>query len=85
MTFFPRSVKPVYNDHSWDPKILPLLTSGCCSEDSLFSKSGKYDSKKWSLKTGGRYSEVVVSSGLTAFTLKMIGHKRNDNIFSLYN
>ncbi len=27
---FSRTVKPLYNDHHWHPKMYPPLTSGCC-------------------------------------------------------
>jgi hypothetical protein len=29
---FVSTVKPVYNDHPWDPKIVALLTGSCCVE-----------------------------------------------------
>jgi hypothetical protein len=34
---------------------------------NLCNENFKWDPEKWSLKAGGSYSEVVVSSGLTAF------------------
>jgi hypothetical protein len=32
ITEFHCTVKPLYNDHPWDPKKWPLLTSGRCSK-----------------------------------------------------
>ncbi len=49
------TVKPVYNDNTWDTKLWPLLTDGRWSDVLLLSKCGKRDSKtvvvldKWSL------------------------------------
>jgi len=45
------TVKPVHKDHPWAPKI--GVQNGI--------------SKWWSLLAGGRYSEVVISSGLTVY------------------
>jgi hypothetical protein len=47
-----------------------VLTGGCCKEVGLCYKNWNWDSKivvamdRWSLWTGGRYSDVIVSSGL---------------------
>ncbi len=53
--FFPGSLKPVYNDSPLDPR--------CVDRWSMFKKL------KFGLQNGGRYSEVVVSLGLTLLTL----------------
>ncbi len=48
------TVKPVYNDHLWDPKFWPLLTGGSCSY-ALCYENWYWDPKivvavdKWSL------------------------------------
>jgi hypothetical protein len=44
------------------------LTGGCCSEVDLVLKLLGQD-LGWSLLTGGRYSEVVVSTSLTVFQI----------------
>ena len=49
------TVNPVYNDHPWDPKIEVFV-------DGWSSFSSKSDLK---VVAGGRYSEVVVCSGIT--------------------
>ncbi len=51
-------VKPVFNDHTWDPK-----NSGGC-RDVYVIKLLNGTSELRSLYTGGLYSEVVVDSGL---------------------
>ncbi len=52
----------------------PLLTGCRCSEVTLGCKP-KNGTPKWQLlQTGGRYSEVVVSSGLTVYQFKALGH-----------
>ncbi len=65
------AVNLVYHGHPWDPKIVAIEAIG--ERWSLlrgFScyKSSKRD-LKMILKTGGRYSETVVSSGLDGFFL----------------
>ena len=57
------SVKPVYNDHTWVPKIVAWLTNGSCSELPLC-----YESSKWDLKNDGCYRQVVIISGFTDFS-----------------
>ncbi len=47
--------------------IWTLLTGGCCSEVT-FTKINNRAQKWWSLYTSGRYSEVVVNSGLLYVT-----------------
>ena len=51
-----------------------LLTSGCCSEVDLVLKLLGRD-LGWSLLTGGRYSEVVVSTGLTVLKISITANK----------
>jgi hypothetical protein len=54
------TVKPEYNDNPRDPKIVPLLTGGRCSEVILCNDSSILDHKmmvvvgRWSLFGGGR-------------------------------
>jgi hypothetical protein len=59
---FDETVKPVYNDIPWNPK----MKSGCCSEVINGIKFPNAFLKVLSVWTGGRYLEVVNSSGLTA-------------------
>ncbi len=66
------TVKPVYNDHNRDPKIVAVVGRWSLFRGRLCNKGSKWDHKWWSLQTGGRYSEVVVSSGLTVFSLPKI-------------
>jgi len=49
---FQSTVKPVYNDYPWNPKIVAVVDSWLLFRGRLYNKTG-------------RYSEVVVSSGLT--------------------
>jgi len=71
---FVSTVKPVYNDHHWDPKIVAVVERWSLFKGHLCSKSLKWDLKivviidRWSLFGGGHYSEVVVSPGLTVLT-----------------
>ncbi len=60
--YFVNTVKPVYNDQPWDLNLWPLLTGGRCSVVALCYTNWKRDLK---VVTSGRYSEVVVNSGLT--------------------
>ena len=54
------TVKPVYNEHPWNSKLWPLLTSDRCSKVSICYKHRKLDPKivvpvdRWSLFGGGR-------------------------------
>jgi len=66
------TVTPIYNDYPWDPKRVAIVDSW-----SLLRCHLGYYGSNWDLKivgsllfTSGRYSEVVVSSGLNAFYLK---------------
>ncbi len=52
MINFQSTVKPVYNDYPWNPKIVAVVDSWLLFRGRLYNKTG-------------RYSEVVVSSGLT--------------------
>ncbi len=73
-----RTIKPVYNDHHRDPKIVviadrwPLLGAHLCNKKLQMEP-----------KNGGRYKQVVVSSGLTvprchAYEISVsIGRERN--------
>jgi len=59
------TVKPVYNDHPWDPKIVAVVDSWSLFRGHLCCKSLIWDLKMevvidmWSLLGGGRYWEVV--------------------------
>ena len=59
---FPKcnTVKPVYNDHPRDPKVVTVVDRW-----SLFRGSFMLWKLKMVPQSGGRYSEVVISSGLT--------------------
>ncbi len=46
----------MYNDHPWNPIFVVVVVRWSCSEVVII--------RRWSLFGGGRYSEVVVSSGL---------------------
>ena len=54
------TVKPVYNDHPWDPKIVAVIDRWSLFRGRLCSKSSKWDLQmvvviyKWSLFGGGR-------------------------------
>ena len=52
-------VKPVYNDHPWDPKIVPFLTGGRCY------KYCKWDSEviqKWSLTVYLKWLRLILKN-----------------------
>ncbi len=55
----------MYNDHPWDPKKVAAVDRWSLFRGHLRNKSSKWDLKKVVVIDGGRYSEVVVSSGLT--------------------
>ncbi len=59
---FANPVKPVDNNNPWGPKIVAV---GRCSEITYVINVRVGTSKRWSLLTGGCYSEVVVRTGLT--------------------
>ena len=54
------TVKPVYNDHPWDPKIVAVVDRWSLFKGRLYSKSPIWDLKmvividRWSLFGGGR-------------------------------
>ena len=49
------TVKPVYNDHHWDPKIVAVVDRWSLFRDHLCNKSSE-----WGLiNGGGRYRQVV--------------------------
>jgi hypothetical protein len=53
----------VYDDNPWDPKIMGFVRKVVVAQRSFMHKKlqmGPYN--------GGRYSEVVISSGLTVYT-----------------
>ncbi len=64
---FENIVKPVYNGHPWDPQKGPLFRGGRYSEGTPIKLVWIWDvwGSGWPLLTGGRYSEVAVSTGLT--------------------
>jgi hypothetical protein len=51
------TVKPVWSDHPWDPKIVALVDKWSLFRSNLSNKRAS--------KLCGRYRQVVVSSGLT--------------------
>jgi hypothetical protein len=56
------------------------LTGGRCSEVDLVLKLLGRD-LEWSLLTGGRYSEVVVNTGLTVYKIEMSVINKMVNVF----
>jgi hypothetical protein len=60
------------------------LTGVRCSEVIYVAKAVIETSKWWLLWTGGCYSEVVVSSGLTVFRSILKWFKAEINLFFLY-
>jgi len=61
------TVKPVYNDHPWDPKFVAIVDSWALFRGSFMLQIlilGPQNSSRCS-----RYSEVVVNSGLTAYPI----------------
>ncbi len=60
--FILHTVKPVANDHPWDPKIVGIVDCW-----SLFRVIFMIQTLKSGPKNSGRYVEVVVSSGLTVY------------------
>ena len=63
----------VYNNHPQDPKIVVVVDRWSLYRGHCCNTNSKRDPKKvvvvgrWPLFGGGRYSEVVVSSGLTVY------------------
>ena len=63
------TVKPVYNDHPWDPKIVAVVDRWSLFRGPLWYKSSKWDHKivavvdRWSLFGGGRYHRFDCTSG----------------------
>ncbi len=70
------TVKPVYNAHPWDPKILavvdrwPLFRGFSIKIAIVFDLAGLRLAVvgMWPLFRGGRYSEVAVNTGLTVIS-----------------
>jgi hypothetical protein len=63
--FFATTVKLVYNDHPWDPKIVAVVDRWSLFRGHLCNKSPKWDLKMVVVRGRWSLSEVVVSSGLT--------------------
>ncbi len=61
----------VCNDQLYTPKKWPLLISNRCSEVIYLVKIQHRTWKWWLLWIGGRYSEVVVRSGLIVYFLRV--------------
>jgi len=68
------AVKPVHNDHPCDPKIVAAVDKWSLIRDDLFNESSICNLNMvvnwWSLQTGGRYSEMVIVSGLHVVLMK---------------
>ena len=69
------TVKDFYNEHPWDPKIVAVVHSwslsrviNLCYERMIWMYG---TSKWWPLQAGGRSSEMVFSSGLTVYQIKV--------------
>jgi hypothetical protein len=78
MFFYLFTVKPVYNGHPWDPEkvtvvqrvaVVQRLVQNTWLSCSMIIRAGDLGR---SLLTGGRCSEVAVSTGLTVFVIAMI-------------
>ncbi len=67
----------MYNDHPWDLKIVAVVERWSLFSGHLCSKVLLWDIK---MLTGGRYSEVVVSSGLTVFGYNDLGYNEHQVI-----
>jgi len=58
------TVKPVYNDHPWDPKLVAVVDRGSLFRGYLSSKTPIWDIKmvvvidRWSLFGGGPLAQV---------------------------
>ncbi len=70
----------MYKDHPWHPKIVVFVNRWSLFRGLICNKSFNWDLKMWPLKTSSRYSEVVVSTGLTVhvpwFTCLITPHER---------
>jgi hypothetical protein len=72
------TVKPVNNDHRWDLKKVAVVQNN--SSCLMGVQTGRVNfevalvgwDSGWSLLTGGRYSNVVVSTGLTVLFLMKV-------------
>ncbi len=78
------TVKPVYNDHPWDPKIMAVIHSWSLFRGHLYNKSSKGDLKL--VVVGDRLSlfGVAVSSGLTVFASQRIKFANIDSSSQSY-
>ncbi len=63
------TVKPVYNDHTRDPKIVAIVDRWSLFRGHFVTKYQIGTYKLLPLLTGGRYLEVVVNSGLTVLQI----------------
>jgi hypothetical protein len=43
--YFPNTVKTVYNDHPWDPKIVAIVDRWSLFRGSLYNKTSTWDLK----------------------------------------
>jgi len=55
------TVKHVYNDHPWDPKMLTIVDRRLLFRFRLCNKNSKWGLKMTSIQTGGSYSEVSLA------------------------
>ncbi len=67
ITFVHCTVKPVYNDHTWDLKNMVLMLGVVRKDQWQVSFALVVMASNWPLLTGSCYSELVVSTGLTLF------------------
>ncbi len=61
------TVKPLYNDHPWDPKIVAVVEKWSFFKGHLRNKSYNLDLKIVVVVDRWSHVNVVVSSGLTVF------------------
>ncbi len=75
---FWNTVKPEYNDHPRGPEFVTVVDRWSCSEVTLCYKNLILE-----LQNGGRYRQVVVSSGLTISVVFWVTWLYNFLCFSL--
>jgi hypothetical protein len=73
----------VYNGHPWDPKKRPLFRGGRYSEGPPIKLVWIWDvwGSGWPLLTGGGYSEVAVSTGMTVVYISKVNLRCTRQLF----
>jgi hypothetical protein len=75
------TVKPWYNDHLWDPKIVVVFQKVVVGHTFLVVLAG-FGYSGWTLLTGGRSSEVDFNTGSYDCTFWVIVFKKKDLSYS---